>query len=454
MVFPFGKAIAPPLNWFPPLPSAHGPARPPRRPLARRWPSRISNLFVTLLTNTCFGAGQPWPQAAGQPPEGGPISSHPQDLNIFDPNKDHQELHSLDVPPGGQEEGTMEEENLTWLTGGDGGTVAAHAGSDDPQTAEIKNEDKSGESAVPTTMEPMVHDGGEPGRLASKDGGGDGGTVASQAAPISALPPSIPESPTQDQFEPHRGQDESESSTLVGAVPLLSDWGTLVGPMDLSRSKTTQPPIAGGSEASLRTLYPSPSGVGTAQTRNSTSDQFEPRRGMDGDESSTLVGVVPLLGDSGAPFGPMNLSGGSAVQPSKTESPTSDQFEPRRGKDDSESGTGVEVVPLLGVVSAPLGPVDLGGGKAMQPSKTWSPTSDQFEPRRGQNASELGSRVKAVPLLSEGYTGVTVVPLLTARVTVVPLLTADATKRPLASWLRLWRLLTASNKCLPQRSRV
>ena len=38
------------------------------------------------------------------------------------------------------------EENLTWLTGGDGGTVAAHAGSDDPQTAETEEyEEKSGE---------------------------------------------------------------------------------------------------------------------------------------------------------------------------------------------------------------------------------------------------------------------------------------------------------------------
>ena len=183
------------------------------------------------------------------------------------------------------------------------------------------------------------------------DGGGDGGTVASQAAPITALPPYIPESPTQDQFEPHRGQDESESSTLVGAVPLLSDWGALVGPMD--------------------------------------------------------------------------LSGGKTMQPSKTWSPTSDQFEPRRGKNKSESGTVVMAMPLLGDLGAHHGPMDPSDGEAMQASTTWTPTSDQFEPRRGQNIIELGSRVEAVPLLSEGFPAVVAVPSLTE----------GKAERPLVSWL-------------------
>ena len=76
-------------------------------------------------------------------------------------------------PLRGHDDGMKEEENLTWLMGGDGGTVAAHAVPDDPQTKE-PNEDnpKSGESAVPAPMEPVGQ------------GGGDGGAVAAVAAPL------------------------------------------------------------------------------------------------------------------------------------------------------------------------------------------------------------------------------------------------------------------------------
>ena len=90
----------------------------------------ISTL-VTLIMGTSLGAEPPGPQAAGTLPEGGPILALPQDL-YFDPSNDNIEPTPRGVPPGGYDEGKREEENLSRLTGGDGGTVAAHAGSDNP----------------------------------------------------------------------------------------------------------------------------------------------------------------------------------------------------------------------------------------------------------------------------------------------------------------------------------
>ena len=113
MVFPFGNAKALPLSGFPSLPPAHGPARPPRRPLARSWPSMISTL-VTLIMGTSLGAEPPGPQAAGDLPEGGPIS-FPQDLYLnFTIDNYVNELITRGVPPGGEEDGKKEgHENLS-----------------------------------------------------------------------------------------------------------------------------------------------------------------------------------------------------------------------------------------------------------------------------------------------------------------------------------------------------
>ena len=101
-MFPFGKTIALTPNWFPPLPSAHGPARPSRRPLARRWPSMISMFTALIVDTTSLGAGQPWPQAAGVLPEGGPISALPQDLHVLNPvGNNMTTLLDRSVPLGG-----------------------------------------------------------------------------------------------------------------------------------------------------------------------------------------------------------------------------------------------------------------------------------------------------------------------------------------------------------------
>ena len=189
MVFPFGKTIAPPLT--PLLSPPHAAARPQRCPSAAPPRGSSITLLMTLIMSNFFGAEPAQPQAAAGLPEEVPITS-PQDLNVVILNH-MNELTTRGVPPGGEEDGKKEDqETLTWLTGGDGGTVAAHAVPDDPQTRD-KAEDnpKSGESAVPTPMKPTGQGSVDSGTVgASQDGGGDGGTVASQAAPITALPPS------------------------------------------------------------------------------------------------------------------------------------------------------------------------------------------------------------------------------------------------------------------------
>ena len=148
MVFPFGKTIALTPNWSPLVPSAHVPARPPRRPSAQRWRSLIYP-FMTSLMNTFLSVGQAMPQAAAQPPKEGPIYS-PQDLH-FIYEYDDLTPHSRGEPPGGYDDGMKEDdETLQWLKGGGGGTVAALAGPDDPQTEANEDSQKSGESAAPT----------------------------------------------------------------------------------------------------------------------------------------------------------------------------------------------------------------------------------------------------------------------------------------------------------------